>query len=257
MGKDALSFLHDSNARNDPKLVRLKMKFGWEGIGIFWALVEIMREQDGFKIKKEDIDVISHQLQPCILVISDLIEACYNGNIGLFNHDENFFWSESLNKRMEAFKSIRKRQSEGGKLAMQRRWHNSNKSLISHSQVQHKPNIIECNITKLKQIYNNDVWVNVAVKVIEYLNKKTGKDFRLIEENVFEIMGRQSDGYKLSDFIKVIDTKTQDEHFKSNPKFLNPKTLFQQPNFDRYRTEEIKPLHKTHPSQSEHNIVVD
>ena len=47
--KDAYWFSHDSNAKDDPKVVMMIEQLGLESYGIFWVLVEILREQTGFK----------------------------------------------------------------------------------------------------------------------------------------------------------------------------------------------------------------
>lgn len=45
MKKDAFCFPHDSNAKDDPKCVLLIDQLGCEGYGIYWILIEILREQ--------------------------------------------------------------------------------------------------------------------------------------------------------------------------------------------------------------------
>ena len=45
MSKDAYYFSHDSNARNDQRLVKIRMKYGMEGYGIYFGIIEILREQ--------------------------------------------------------------------------------------------------------------------------------------------------------------------------------------------------------------------
>ena len=57
-----LFFKHDLYARNDPKLLRLRMTHGLEGIGAYWCIVEMMYEQGG-KILLEDLDIILYQTQ--------------------------------------------------------------------------------------------------------------------------------------------------------------------------------------------------
>ena len=34
-------FPHDSNARNDIKLIKLRSKYGYEGYGVYFALIEL------------------------------------------------------------------------------------------------------------------------------------------------------------------------------------------------------------------------
>lgn len=58
----AYYFEHDDNARRDPKMIRLRRIKGMRGIGIYWCLIEIMHEQEGF-IKNEEISSIAFELQ--------------------------------------------------------------------------------------------------------------------------------------------------------------------------------------------------
>lgn len=39
-------FLHDTNARNDEKVTLLFIKFGYEGIGLFYSILEILASQE-------------------------------------------------------------------------------------------------------------------------------------------------------------------------------------------------------------------
>lgn len=59
MPLENLYFRHEYNARNDPKLVKIKMKLGVEGIGIYWCLIEYLYEQKGF-LSVEDIETFAY-----------------------------------------------------------------------------------------------------------------------------------------------------------------------------------------------------
>ena len=48
--KDAYFFSHDCNARNDPKILALRSVYGAEGYGVYFMLVEILREQPEYKL---------------------------------------------------------------------------------------------------------------------------------------------------------------------------------------------------------------
>lgn len=50
-----LYFRHDYSARNDTKLIRIKRKYGFEGIGIYWCLVEMLYENKG-EITLDDLE---------------------------------------------------------------------------------------------------------------------------------------------------------------------------------------------------------
>ena len=48
--KDAYFFSHDCNARNDPKILALRSIYGAEGYGVYFMLIEILREQPEYKL---------------------------------------------------------------------------------------------------------------------------------------------------------------------------------------------------------------
>lgn len=88
--------------------------------------------------------------------------------------------------------------------------------------------------------------------IIEYLNKKVNKRFSYkSESNRKLIKARFNEGYKLDDFIKVIDIKTDewinDEKMKS---YLQPSTLFRGSNFDKYLNQETPQLNNSETDDS-------
>jgi hypothetical protein len=58
MKKDTYYFPHDFNARNDRKLIKVKLKYRMSGVGIFWSIVEMLYEENG-KLALTDIPSIS------------------------------------------------------------------------------------------------------------------------------------------------------------------------------------------------------
>ena len=101
-----------------------------------------------------------------------------------------------------------------------------------------------------KEITSNDVYVNVNVNVnnnkiikeiIEYLNLKTNKHFKYNSNNTIKhIKARLNEGYKLEDFKKVIDIKTNEWlNDKKMNQYLCPDTLFGT-KFEKYLNQQIK-----------------
>ena len=77
-----------------------------------------------------------------------------------------------------------------------------------------------------------------CLEIIKYLNQKTGKNFREGKETLRHIRARWNAGYRLEDFQRVIDIKT--EQWLKDPKmakYLRPETLFGT-KFDSYLNEE-------------------
>lgn len=79
--------------------------------------------------------------------------------------------------------------------------------------------------------------------VIDYLNKKTGKNFKASSTATQKmISGRLREGHTPEDFKLVIDVKYKqwmnDPHFKN---YLRPSTLFSPTNFENYLNENTEP----------------
>lgn len=116
MSKDTIYFPHDFNASTDPKLLKLRAKTGWGGYGIFWAILEQLRAVDGCKYKKDDIDCLSLSLGLEIDYIDKIITLCIE--LCLFDHDENYFWSNRMLRDFEYMKS----KSKKAKSSATKRW---------------------------------------------------------------------------------------------------------------------------------------
>ena len=90
-------FTHDSNARSDTKMIALRMKHKWEGYGLYWALIERLRDSVCYKLPI-DYNVIAYDLRSDASVIKSIIK-----DFGLFSFTEDgeCFYSESLLRRMK------------------------------------------------------------------------------------------------------------------------------------------------------------
>lgn len=133
MSKDAYYFSHDSNARYDPKILAMRSAFGMEGYGRYWSLIEILRDEDGYKLKKTKhlYDALAMQMQCDRNAAQEYVDACIN-EFGLLHEDDNYIWSDSLINRMDN----KDKKSEKARQAAQKRWRKSNDdagSMHSHS----------------------------------------------------------------------------------------------------------------------------
>lgn len=98
MSKKAYYFSHDYNARNDPKLIKVQIKHKMEGVGIYWCIVEMLYEQDGYI--ENEYERIAFELRTDTNVIQSVIN-----DFGLFKIKGNLFYSESVLTRLELAKS--------------------------------------------------------------------------------------------------------------------------------------------------------
>lgn len=226
--KDTPAFLHDANARGDLKVAQIREKFGLEGYGAFFMIVEILREQSSFKIPISDISGLNIQLKPHKLEFEKFLEFCFQ--IKIFRKDKKYMWSNSLLNRMKSFDDARRRMSEGGKKGMQKRYKHLTSTLqgtYKHPQYKYNTNT-NTNEIELK-----------AKEILAHLNQVTGRNYqeaKLIVENLLS-------GKTVEQHMHIIDTKIHDNHFIENPNLMRPKTLFGD-NFDSYVNEKPEDFQK-------------
>ena len=116
--KDAYWFSHDSNAKDDPKCVLLIDQLGLEGYGIYWVLVEILREQPDFSYPLALIPAIAKRYGTTAPKVESVIR-----NFGLFGtREDTFFYSPSLIARVLAYKEKQDKKSAASIKANMARW---------------------------------------------------------------------------------------------------------------------------------------
>lgn len=108
MKNNTYYFDHDYNAQGDHKIESLLYSKGWEGYGIFWAIVEKLAQEPTHKLPK-DYDKISFVLRSKNELIKSVIE-----DYDLFKFDDGFFWSERLIKHFEHRDFLSEKGRAGG-----------------------------------------------------------------------------------------------------------------------------------------------
>ena len=128
--KDAYYFSHDSNARNDTKILSMRCDYGLEGYGMYWMIVEILRDEAGYKLKLDKCTyrALAMQMHSKPDAVEKFVDDCIN-EYGLFVSDDHAFWAESLLRRMGKLEDIREKR----KAAANKRWNNE-KDMQVHSK---------------------------------------------------------------------------------------------------------------------------
>jgi hypothetical protein len=127
----AFYFPHDIGASNDPKLIDLRMRFGWEAIGMYWAIIEALHKEENGSMpshlitsmiqdfyNQEEIRTMSHKKQHA----KDLEECLYT-NVLLERYD-----GITTNRRVRKNIEERKRKSDLAKKSIDARWHKTSNS---------------------------------------------------------------------------------------------------------------------------------
>ena len=110
MNKDAYYFPHDSNARNDQRLLKVRMQHGMQGYGIYFGIVEILREQENYTLTLSDIPSLGYDLRVEVEVIEEIVF-----NYDLFIIEDDRFYSDSLKRRLEKMDEMKQKRVEAGR----------------------------------------------------------------------------------------------------------------------------------------------
>lgn len=112
MNRENVYFSHDANAMNDPKCMMLITQLGMEGYGIFWGLVELLRQQPNYRMSLSLVPSIAARF----MVSSQKIETVIR-SYDLFRiEDDQFFFSQSLRDRMSIMDQKTEMKRLAGKL---------------------------------------------------------------------------------------------------------------------------------------------
>lgn len=120
--KESYYFSHDSNARNDVKVIKLRRQLGLEGYGLYWCLIEMLRDTPEYKLPITSIDDIAFSLN----ISKEKVDTVIN-NYELFIVDSEKFFSERLIRNMEKYTQTKARLSEAGKAGMANRYNKKEK----------------------------------------------------------------------------------------------------------------------------------
>ncbi len=125
MMKDSYYFSHDCNARNDPRMLDVRAKFGWHGYGLYWAIIEVMREQKDYMISESSLPGIAFGFGMTFEEFIEFVDGCTdetNPDQGLFVKKDGKLYSESLLRRMMKRNHSKTLLSNNGKKGADKRW---------------------------------------------------------------------------------------------------------------------------------------
>lgn len=151
-------FTHDYNARNDLSVKKLFMSEGLAGIGLYWCLVEMLYEKNGY-IDINCIPTIAFDLRTTEEKINEIIDK-YN----LFSRNKTKFFSKSVLKRL----NVRNEKSEKARKSAEKRWVKSHNESNANEMRTHN----ESNAIKEKEIKEKEIKLNNISKQASNLKKE-------------------------------------------------------------------------------------
>jgi Domain of unknown function (DUF4373) len=143
MKKEAFYFPHFSNARHDRKIRRLRKELGVEGYGIYFMLLETLREQQDLMYPLEDLDLLAEEFG----VSEAKVKATICG-YELFEIDaEEKFFSPKMLVYLEPYFRMKEQRREAGLKSAAKRQLNESSTTVQQSKVKE----IKVKETKVKE----------------------------------------------------------------------------------------------------------
>ena len=169
-------FNHDSNARNDEKIVALRIRYGAEGYGVYFMLIEMLQAAPGCTLEK-DYKALAFDLRVSARRIKSIVE-----DFGLFTPTDGGkkFYSERLVRYATEVDESERRRSEAAQYAASMRWDAENGMRIaSQTHADRIPNTCESHPKTMRIASENHA--NRIEKACE--SHKAAPDAEIKEEN--------------------------------------------------------------------------
>ena len=142
MKKTPEYFRHDYNARHDEKIIRLIFNMGWEGYGLYWAIVELLYIGKG-KIRN-DYTLISYELRTKPEMVERIVT-----DYELFYVKDGNIRSRAINERLEERAGVGEKRSASASKRWDKERENTSKArVIDHENTSKALDICGENIEK-------------------------------------------------------------------------------------------------------------
>lgn len=104
-------FPHDADMRNDPRIKAVRRKFGVEGYGIYSMFLEFLCDAEFFEFRNDSlsIELIAGDFDVSPERLTEVLEYCIKLDLFQVNRDSKIVDCKSLDNRLEALLSKRKR----------------------------------------------------------------------------------------------------------------------------------------------------
>lgn len=207
--KDAYYFPHDSNAKDDPKCILLIEQLGLEGYGIYWVLVETLRDQPNYCYPLQLLPALARRFNTTLEKMKTVVL-----NYGLFHlKDDTFFFSQSLISRMSLYEEKKLKRSLAGKKGNEIRWQNDRNAIA-----------IESHCDRIESLRENSKVEDIKVKE-KKKNELSGKigqlPLKTIEEKKEKSCAKKERLSPPPDVNELIAFCTS----KFDSKYINDKTV--------------------------------
>lgn len=213
MEKEAFYFPHFCNARHDRKIRRLRKELGTEGYGIYFMLLETLREQQDLMYPLEDIDLLAEEFGVSEAKVR--VAVC---NYELFEIDEEKkFFSPKMIIYLEPYFRMKEQRKMAGKASADKRMLNDRSTTVQ--QIKEKE-------SKVNQIKEKESKVSFSEMLSPFIN-----DLNSEYDNFFSYWTEKNNkGKERWEMEKFFDISRRIKTWmNNNSKFKNNGTSINEP----------------------------
>ena len=160
-------FNHDSTARNDYRIIKMRSKLGMESYGIFWSVLEMLFTEEN-KLCIDDYDSLAFGLQCDPKILKQVIE-----DFDLFVIEDGCFYSKRLHNQINDINN----KSNKAKENASKRWNNAN-VMQPHSD-RNASKVNKSIVNKSKSIEERIIDFNKSIQSISGVSDEDKKNFFL------------------------------------------------------------------------------
>lgn len=119
--KDTIYFRHDYNAHGDPKMIKLRISYWREWYWLFWATLEMMREDTEVVLRRWDCNAYAYRLQYDPAKYEKFLFDCVGFWLFQFDEKDEVFYSERLQEDVECMREKSSKASASAKIRRSKR----------------------------------------------------------------------------------------------------------------------------------------
>lgn len=213
-----MNFDHDSNARNSVKMLSLRMEYGMEGYGIYFAVLEHLSLAENYTLER-NYNAIAYDLQVNAAMIRSVVE-----DFGLFTLTDTEFFSEEFSQQMMDRVSNEEKLRERAKKGAQARWGKEDSTEGKYTKIVEAWNSL--GLTKIIGIRSGSTRAKLLnARIGEYDEEKILDAIEEVRKSSF-LKGQSKNGWtadfdwviKPNNFQKVLEGRYRDKEFNPTPK---------------------------------------
>jgi len=166
-------FLHDTSSFDDEKITELYLKFGYEGLGLFYTTLEKIGRQE----KPVKTDVLKAQLR-----VGKRLNKCWNfmESIGLLSSTDGETFNEQLLNFSEKYQIKKEKTRE--KVAEWRKKQADKKNVTNYETVSNHPKVKESKVNKSKVSKEDSKpdFIRLILTEFQEAYKITGSEYEIL-----------------------------------------------------------------------------